>query len=106
MVAKLKPKEEWRPDEEWGEEVAAPGSAVALRGMERGSLNSWEAQVSTPVREERRPWACMGRLEPKSLHEAESLEGLLCSAKGTIYPPVQGALSSLWREEKSFLGKF
>lgn len=54
VVVKLKPRKEWRLDEEWGEQENVPECAVALKGMERGSLTCWEAQVSTPVREERR----------------------------------------------------
>lgn len=62
-------KEEGRLDEEW-ERRRMFYRVLALKDTEQGRLNSWEAEVPAPVREERRrSWTCMGRLRPKPLQE-------------------------------------
>lgn len=99
VVAKLKPKKEWRLDEERekkGENVPDSGKSTCRprqptvglrRGTGRRSLNSRDAQVFTPIKKERRrSWAYMGRLERKPLYKAENLEGLHCGGKGE--PPT------------------
>lgn len=72
--------------------------------VQRGSLNSWEAQIYTPVKEaRRRPRSCMGRLESKPVCEAECLKGLPRSEKGTVYPPVQKLCLVFGRRKGVFL---
>lgn len=79
---------------------------AALRGTERGSLNSWEAQVPAPVGEERRRfWAFMGRLEPKPLHEPRAWKGGTTVQREPPTHPYK-ALCLVFGGRKGFLGKF